>query len=45
MFERIVVPLDETEHAECEIHPLLWRLETYELTHQLIMSNLAEVAQ
>ncbi len=28
-----------------EIHPLLWRLEPFGLTHQLIMSNLVEIAQ
>jgi hypothetical protein len=28
-----------------EIHLLLWRLETFGLTHQLIISNLVEVAQ
>ena len=28
-----------------EIHSLLRRLEIYELTHQLTMSNVAKVAQ
>lgn len=28
-----------------EIHPLLWRLETFGLTHQLIMSSLVEITQ
>ena len=32
-----------TCHAE--IHPILWRCETFGLTHQLIVSDLAEAAQ
>ena len=37
--------LDLSLVREFEIHPLLWRLEIYRLTHQLIVSNLAEVVQ
>jgi hypothetical protein len=28
-----------------EIHPLLWRLETFRLAHRLFISNLADMAQ
>jgi hypothetical protein len=28
-----------------EIHPLLWRLETFGLTHHLFISNRADIAQ
>ena len=28
-----------------EIHPLVWRLEPFGLTHQLMMSNLVKIAQ
>jgi hypothetical protein len=28
-----------------QLHPLLWRSETFELTHQLFISNRTEVAQ
>ena len=31
-----------SQHEDSEIHPLLWSLETYGLTHQLLISNLAE---
>jgi hypothetical protein len=33
----------QSEYPPIEIHPLLWRPETFRLTHQLCINNWADI--